>query len=144
MHSLQDYQDDVIGAELTSESCKPLLQNSILWYDMSDWLFFGISLALLVDIAVRGLGLGFDVFLRNRWNLFDVIVVAGITGTTIPLLSPSEDNSVNYQLQKVGLNYAFLSLSSLTPISFQLFLTALCLKLIQRNDGLNQLFNTSV
>lgn len=54
---------------------------------------------------MRLYGLGLMVFVRNKWNIFDVIVVVGILGTTIPLIYYKEDNPevspVNFHLQKV-------------------------------------------
>lgn len=82
-----------------------------------------------VDLLVRFMGLGVRSFWANGWNIFDLIVIAGSFATTIPALQAAADgspgNQVIVQLQK-------------------LFLVAIALKLVQRNNRLNQLFKTSV
>ncbi|RCH83217.1 calcium channel protein, partial [Rhizopus stolonifer] len=75
-----------------------------------------------IEIMVKVLGLGWKSFRRNTWNLFDLIMVIGSAVTAIITLG-YPNLQVNVEFQK-------------------LFMTALCFKLVQRSDGLNQLFTT--
>ena len=77
-----------------------------------------------VDAAVRMTGLGLRHFFAVWWNTYDVVIIMGIFATTLPLLGGGGSNGVK-DAQKV-------------------FLTAICLKLVQRFDSLNQLFNTAI
>lgn len=82
-----------------------------------------------VDLLIRFIGVGLRSFRSNGWNLFDLIVISGSLATSVPALGKSSSgilgNQVNVQLQK-------------------LFLVAIALKLVQRNNALNQLFKTLV
>ncbi|KIJ40348.1 hypothetical protein M422DRAFT_256903 [Sphaerobolus stellatus SS14] len=89
-----------------------------------DLVFLGLSCIYSVDICVRFVGLGWESFRANGWNIFDVIVVTGSIATTIPILAGSK-GFVIQQLQK-------------------LFLVSIAFKLVQRNNSLNQLFKTSI
>lgn len=73
-----------------------------------------------VEIAIKLLGLGWSAFRRNLWNIYDLIVVTGGTITLLTTLGPMV-RQVNLEGEK-------------------LFVTALCFKLVQRSDSLNQLF----
>lgn len=76
----------------------------------------------LFEISVKLLGLGWYSFRQNLWNLYDLVVVFGAAITLIVTLSSSE-LQLNIEAQK-------------------LFMTAICFKLVQRSDSLNQLFTT--
>ncbi|WFD06570.1 calcium channel protein [Malassezia vespertilionis] len=88
-------------------------------------IFIICGLVYLLDIIVTLVGLGFSGFRRNLWNWYDVVVVCGVLGTTIPALVLPDSTKVYAQLQKI-------------------FLTGVALKLVQRNDALNQLFKTAI
>ncbi|KAG2214396.1 hypothetical protein INT47_000952 [Mucor saturninus] len=75
-----------------------------------------------LEIMVKLLGLGWKSFRRNLWNLFDLTMVIGSFITAIITLG-NPNLQVNVESQK-------------------LFMTALCFKLVQRSDSLNQLFTT--
>ncbi|GAA5884714.1 hypothetical protein JCM6882_005364 [Rhodosporidiobolus microsporus] len=90
--------------------------------DARNYIFLGFTLLYAVDIAVRITGLGTSFF-RSGWSLYDLVVVVGTVGTTIPILIGATSQTV-IQLQK-------------------LFLVAIVLKLAQRNNSLNQLFKTA-
>jgi hypothetical protein len=74
------------------------------------------------EITVKLLGLGWYSFRQNLWNLYDLVIVIGAAVTLIATLSFNQDQ-VNVEAQK-------------------LFMTAICFKLVQRSDSLNQLFTT--
>ncbi|WFD43180.1 calcium channel protein [Malassezia psittaci] len=88
-------------------------------------IFTLLACVYLVDIVVRLIGLGVSSFVRNLWNWYDVVVMAGVMGTSIPLAVYGGGSQVHAQLQKI-------------------FLTGVALKLVQRNDSLNQLFKTAI
>lgn len=76
------------------------------------------------DVAIRLVGLGWYAFRRSWWCVYDLIMVIGIVATTLSLLSTNPVQA-NVQLQKF-------------------FLTAATLKLVAKNNGLNQLFKTAI
>lgn len=88
-------------------------------------IYLGLALVYALDILVRFIGLGWTSFRRSLWNLYDVVVVLGVIGTTVPLLVHEKTADAHVQLQKI-------------------FLTGMSLKLVQRNDALNQLFKTAI
>lgn len=75
------------------------------------------------DVIIRISGLG-TTFFANGWNIFDVFVVSGSFGTTVPIVFGSQGFVIE-QLQK-------------------LFLVSIAFKLVQKSNNLNQLFKTSV
>ncbi|BGP38716.1 calcium channel protein [Rhodotorula kratochvilovae] len=91
--------------------------------DAYNYIFLGFTLAYLIDVVVRMVGLG-SSFWENGWNLYDVAVVGGTVATTVPILVNVQSQTI-VQLQKV-------------------FLVALIFKLVQRNDELHQLLKTAV
>lgn len=86
------------------------------------YIYLGFIVVYFLEILTKLLGLGWPSFRKNLWNLFDlVMVIGGFITTIIHFINPSLQSNV--ELQK-------------------LFMTALCLKLVQRSDSLNQLFTT--
>ncbi|KAG9004060.1 calcium channel protein [Tulasnella sp. JGI-2019a] len=98
--------------------------NSSAFNHARDYIFLVLTTIYLIDIIVRMTGLGIRSFTANGWNLFDVFVVLGSFGTTVPIVLGSQGFLVN-QLQK-------------------LFLVCIAFKLVQKNNSLNQLFKTAV
>ncbi|OBZ90459.1 Calcium-channel protein cch1 [Choanephora cucurbitarum] len=92
------------------------------WSRTKVYIYLGFTSIYLIEIMIKVLGLGWNSFRRNSWNLFDLVMVAGSIVTSIVTLGNSS-LQVNVEFQK-------------------LFMTALCFKLVQRSDGLNQLFTT--
>lgn len=88
----------------------------------SGFIYLGFIVVYLFEISVKLLGLGWYSFRQNLWNLYDIVVVIGSAVTLIATLSFNE-HQVNIEAQK-------------------LFMTAICFKLVQRSDSLNQLFTT--
>ncbi|CAO3660618.1 unnamed protein product [Umbelopsis ramanniana] len=86
------------------------------------FIYLGFIVVYLFEISVKLLGLGWYSFRQNLWNLYDLVVVFGAAITLIVTLSSSE-LQLNIEAQK-------------------LFMTAICFKLVQRSDSLNQLFTT--
>ncbi|GAA5899990.1 hypothetical protein JCM8208_005559 [Rhodotorula glutinis] len=92
--------------------------------DAYNYVFLGFTVAYLVDVIVRLVGLG-RAFFQNGWNLYDLVIISGTVATTLPIVANATDSQAAIQLQKV-------------------FLVALIAKLVQRNDQLHQLFKTAV
>ncbi|KAI7905468.1 Ion transport protein-domain-containing protein [Cokeromyces recurvatus] len=91
--------------------------------DPTGWGYIkGFIFIYWLEILIKLLGLGWNSFRQNLWNLFDFIMVIGSFITAIITLS-NPYLQVNIESQK-------------------LFMTALCFKLVQRSDSLNQLFTT--
>ncbi|KAM0754891.1 hypothetical protein T439DRAFT_283840 [Meredithblackwellia eburnea MCA 4105] len=88
-----------------------------------NYVFLGFTLIFLLDVMVRLIGLGWNSFIQNGWNVFDIVVVVGTLATTIPILFKISNQSA-IQLQK-------------------LFLVSIAFKLVQKNDALNELFKTA-
>lgn len=103
--------------------------DTILTEAQFDAIFLCLTVVYAIDLVVRFIGLGFRSVRSNGWNLFDFVVITGSFVTSIPALSKSSSgllgDQVIVQLQK-------------------LFLVAIALKLVQRNNALNQLFKTLV
>lgn len=89
---------------------------------LTGFIYLGFIVVYLFEISVKLLGLGWYSFRQNLWNLYDLVVVFGAAITLIVTLSSSE-LQLNIEAQK-------------------LFMTAICFKLVQRSDSLNQLFTT--
>jgi len=87
--------------------------------------YSALSVVFLFDVFVRFIGLGFSSFRRSYWNLYDVIVMAGVFSTSISRSIFPDSSQVHAQLQKI-------------------FLTCVTLKLVQRSDALNLLFKTGI
>jgi hypothetical protein len=86
------------------------------------YVYLGFIIIYCLEIVIKLLGLGWSSFRKNLWNLFDlVMVIGGLLTTIVHFVNPGLQSNV--ELQK-------------------LFMTALCLKLVQRSDSLNQLFTT--
>jgi hypothetical protein len=78
----------------------------------------------LIDVCVRGFGLGWRSFRANGWNLFDIVVSSGSFITTLIVRFGHSGFGIQ-QLQK-------------------LFLVSIAFKLVQRANSLNMLFKTAV
>ncbi|GAA6064276.1 hypothetical protein JCM10212_000978 [Sporobolomyces blumeae] len=89
-----------------------------------NFIYLGLTVLYSIDIIVRLTGFGWSAFVQNYWNLYDLFAVGGTLATTVALLAGTSDQ-VALQLQK-------------------LFLVSIVLKLVQRNDSLNQLQKTAV
>ncbi|KAI9271516.1 Ion transport protein-domain-containing protein [Phascolomyces articulosus] len=90
------------------------------WITARTYVFFGFICIYWMEITIKLLALGWNSFRRNLWNVYDLIAVSGSTITTIFQFGTSIQQ-VSVEAQK-------------------LFMTALCFKLVQRSDSLNQLF----
>jgi hypothetical protein len=92
------------------------------WGRFKVYIYLVFIVIYWLEIAIKLLGLGWKSFRRNLWNLFDLTVVIGSFITAIITLG-NPNLQLNVESQK-------------------LFMTALCFKLVQRSDSLNQLFTT--
>ncbi|KAG7442714.1 uncharacterized protein BT62DRAFT_1079090 [Guyanagaster necrorhizus] len=84
--------------------------------------FLALTFVYLIDVAVRFLGLGWQNFRANGWNIFDIISAGGSFVTTM-FVQFGSSGFVTQQLQK-------------------LFLVSIAFKLVQRTNSLNKLFKT--
>ncbi|EPQ27265.1 uncharacterized protein PFL1_05188 [Pseudozyma flocculosa PF-1] len=89
-----------------------------------DIIYLVFTVIYVCDIGVRLAGLGWSSFRANAWNLYDLVVVSGTLGTTIPLLQNYSGEHFNIQFQKI-------------------FLTCVAFKLVQKFTSFNQLFKTA-
>ena len=76
----------------------------------------------IVDVFIRLVGLGWQSFRANGWNIFDIISSSGSLVTTIIVRFMDSSFAVQ-QMQK-------------------LFLVSMAFKLVQRTNSLNKLFKT--
>ncbi|WAR58908.1 hypothetical protein PtB15_10B248 [Puccinia triticina] len=91
-----------------------------------DGAFLVLATFYLVDVVVGLLGLGWISFQQNGWRIYDVVVIAGTFGTTVPtIVLPGQVTNVTIQFQKF-------------------FLVAIAFKLVMKNNELNQLFQTAL
>jgi len=98
-----------------------LLQKPALTH--SDYIFLGLTVFYIANIAIRIVGLTWTRFRKSSWDIYSLFAVFGTFITTILYLA-------NIQ-QKV---YAQVH---------QLFLVSIALLLIPRNNQLDQLFKTA-
>lgn len=94
------------------------------WSRTRDALFFAFNMLYVANVAIRIIGLGWSRFRRSSWDLYSLVVVPGAFGTTLALLITNTEVQAYVQLYKV-------------------FLVAIVLLLIPRNDALDQLFKTA-
>ncbi|KAL1918646.1 uncharacterized protein VTP21DRAFT_2668 [Calcarisporiella thermophila] len=87
---------------------------------LKEYLYLTYTFFYIAEILIKLIGLGWESFRQNSWNLYDVVVVTGAAATTYGMLHPNQSTAV-MEAQK-------------------LFLTAICFKLVQKSDSLNQLF----
>ncbi|CAO0803366.1 unnamed protein product [Mucor circinelloides] len=92
------------------------------WSRIKVYIYLLFIFVYWMEITIKLLGLGWKSFRRNLWNLYDLTMVVGSFITAIITLG-NPNLQVNVESQK-------------------LFMTALCFKLVQRSDSLNQLFTT--
>ncbi|QSZ29872.1 hypothetical protein DSL72_004390 [Monilinia vaccinii-corymbosi] len=94
------------------------------WWDRTrDLVFLACTVFYSVNIVVRIIGLSWPRFRRSSWDMFSIFAVSGTLITTLLLLT-NFNSQVYVQLHK-------------------LFLVAIVLLLIPRNDALDQLFKTA-
>ncbi|WXC55621.1 hypothetical protein SNK03_001563 [Fusarium graminearum] len=94
------------------------------WTRYRDFVFFAFIMAYTVNIAIRIIGLGWVRFRRSSWDLYSLFIVFGAFVSTFALLVSDTELEAYVQLHKV-------------------FLVAIVLLLIPRNDALDQLFKTA-
>ncbi|KAL4894036.1 Ion transport protein-domain-containing protein [Aspergillus ambiguus] len=92
------------------------------WEHVRDLLFFIFNFFYIAHVIIRMIGLGWHRFSRSSWDLYSLVVVPGAFITTI--LNALPDIDVIMELNK-------------------LFLVAVTLLLIPRNNQLDQLFKTA-
>jgi hypothetical protein len=94
-------------------------------YDTAqNYAFLGLAMIYVVNIIVRMVGLGTYHYFRSKWDLYDLVVVVGVIGTTVALVANFQNNTF-VQFQK-------------------LFLVSIAFNLIPKSDALDQLFKTAV
>ncbi|KAI9485974.1 MAG: Ion transport protein-domain-containing protein [Benjaminiella poitrasii] len=92
------------------------------WNHAKVYVYLGFIFIYWLESLIKLLGLGWNSFRQNLWNLFDFTMVIGSFITAVITLG-DPNLQVNVESQK-------------------LFMSALCFKLVQRSDSLNQLFTT--
>jgi hypothetical protein len=88
------------------------------------YVFFAFTLFYMSNIVVRIVGLSWSRFRRSSWDVFSLFAITGTLVSTIILLVDKDRRQTYIQLHK-------------------LFLVAVVLLLIPRNDALDQLFKTA-
>ncbi|RHZ83056.1 hypothetical protein Glove_99g372 [Diversispora epigaea] len=95
------------------------------WWELVRAIVFLIFIGIyILELAMKLTGLGWRVFKSNHWNLFDLVVIAGATITTV-------------------INIAFTK-TDLTVQSQKIFLCLITFKLFQKSDVMNQLFKNTI
>jgi len=93
------------------------------WTRTRDYIFFIFTMCFVANTIIRFVGLGSARFGRSTWDVYALVAVAGALTTSILLFTQFDDVTHN-QLHK-------------------LFLVAITLLLIPRNNALDQLFKTA-
>ena len=94
------------------------------WSTAQEYIFLGFILIYLSNITIRIVGLGWSRYRKSSWDLYALLAVSGAFITTIALLGATSNIEIYSQFHKV-------------------FLVAVVLLLIPRNDALDQLFKTA-
>ncbi|KAL6791155.1 calcium permeable channel [Trichoderma sp. SZMC 28013] len=94
------------------------------WTTTREYVFLLFSLIYISNITIRILGLGWTRFRRSSWDLYSLVAVSGAFIATLALLIADARADTYVQLQKI-------------------FLVAIVLLVIPRNDALDQLFKTA-
>lgn len=93
------------------------------WQKLREYLFLAFTLVLIVNIAVKIIGLSWDRFRRRSWDIYSILAVSGIFVTSV------------------------MSLANVSILTFdllhKLFLVSVVFLLIPRNNQLDQLFKTA-
>ncbi|KAL4917644.1 Ion transport protein-domain-containing protein [Aspergillus aurantiobrunneus] len=94
-----------------------------IWEMTRDALFFTFNVFYLANIFLRMVGLGWQRFSRSSWDIYALLVIPGTVVTSIlNFISPGQQGIV---------------------VLSKLFLVAVTLLLIPRNNQLDQLFKTA-
>jgi voltage-dependent calcium channel len=93
------------------------------WTRLREVIFLVFTLVYIANIVIRIVGLSWARFRKSSWDVFSLITVTGSFVTSAMLLA-REDDFIFVQTHKV-------------------FLVAIVLLLIPRNDALDQLFKTA-
>ncbi|KAJ6445532.1 protein phosphatase 2A regulatory subunit cdc55 [Purpureocillium lavendulum] len=94
------------------------------WTRVREFVFLFFILIYMANIAIRILGLGWTRFRRSSWDLYSLVTVFGAFVATMALLIADTRAETYVQLHKI-------------------FLVAIVLLVIPRNDALDQLFKTA-
>ena len=98
-------------------------KNEPLWWtNARELIFLAFILIYIINIAIRIIGLGWTRFRKSSWDLFSLFAVFGGFGSTLALLIRQGDRGMQFH---------------------KVFLVAIVLLLIPRNDALDQLFKTA-
>ncbi|GFP60517.1 calcium-channel protein cch1 [Trichoderma asperellum] len=94
------------------------------WTTTREYIFLLFILIYITNITIRIVGLGWTRFRRSSWDLYSLVAVSGAFIATLALLIADTGADTYVQLHKI-------------------FLVAIVLLLIPRNDALDQLFKTA-
>lgn len=94
------------------------------WTTTREYVFLLFILIYITNITIRIVGLGWTRFRRSSWDLYSLVAVSGAFIATLALLIADTGADTYVQLHKI-------------------FLVAIVLLLIPRNDALDQLFKTA-
>lgn len=91
-----------------------------------EYFYVAFSLIYTFEAAAKFFGLGYSVWVRNPWHIFDMTVVLGLLPVNIALLSLGQNSEARYnlmQVQKVLLDLVGLRLIHRISILKMLFKT---------------------
>ncbi|TFB03836.1 Calcium-channel protein cch1 [Trichoderma ghanense] len=94
------------------------------WTTTREYIFLLFTLIYISNITIRIIGLGWTRFRRSSWDLYSLVAVSGAFTATLVLLIADTRADTYVQLHKI-------------------FLVAIVLLVIPRNDALDQLFKTA-
>lgn len=94
------------------------------WAKIRELIFLAFILFYVSNVAIRIIGLGWARFRRSSWDLYSLAAVGGAFIATLMVLIADSEHETFLQLHKI-------------------FLVAIVLLVIPRNDALDQLFKTA-
>ncbi|KAL7785128.1 calcium permeable channel [Trichoderma ceciliae] len=99
-------------------------EEPLWWTTTREYIFLLFILIYISNITIRIVGLGWTRFRRSSWDLYSLVSVSGAFIATLALLIADTRADTYVQLHKI-------------------FLVAILLLVIPRNDALDQLFKTA-
>ncbi|RYP62124.1 hypothetical protein DL771_009843 [Monosporascus sp. 5C6A] len=94
------------------------------WTDLRNLVFLAFNFIYAANIVIRIVGFGWKRFRRSSWDVYSLFVIAGAFVTSAMYFLAASQSETFAQLHKI-------------------FLVAIVLLLIPRNDALDQLFKTA-
>ncbi|CAG8487610.1 8970_t:CDS:10 [Diversispora eburnea] len=111
------------------------------WWELVRTIVFLLFIGIyILEITMKLSGLGWKVFKSNHWNLFDLVVIAGATITTVSNLAFTRTDLTFQSQTRTDLTIQSQTITDLIIQSQKIFLCLITFKLFQKRS-LPSIFN---